>query len=73
MCDPTLAASLRVIESRQTKVTKAKIDACHQILDYLATHPDAAICYHASDMILAFDTDASYLSELGGKSRAADY
>ena len=47
--------------------------ACHQLLDYLATHPAAAIWYHASDMILAFDTDASYLSKLGGKIRAAVY
>ena len=47
--------------------------ACHQLLDYLATHPNAAIRYHASDMILAFDTDASYLSEVGAKSRAAAY
>ena len=47
--------------------------ACYQLLDHLATHPDAVIWYHASDMILAFDTDVSYLSELGGKSRAADY
>ena len=45
--------------------------ACHELLYYLATHPDAAIWYHAGDMILAFDTNASYLSELGGKSRAA--
>ena len=47
--------------------------AFHQLLDYLTTHPDASIWYHASDMILTFDTDASYLSELGGKIRAADY
>ena len=32
--------------------------ACHQLLDYLATLPDAAIWYHASDMILDFETDA---------------
>ena len=49
------------------------MDAFHQLLDYLETHPDATIWYHASDMILAFDTDASYLSELGGKIRAAAY
>ena len=49
------------------------MDACHQLLDYLATYPDSAILYHASDMILAFDTDDSYLSELGGKIRAAAY
>ena len=47
--------------------------ACHQLLDYLTTHTDTDIWYHAIDMILDFDTDASYLSELGGKSRAADY
>ena len=47
--------------------------ACHQLLYYLATHPDTDIWYHASDMILAFETDASYLSELGGEIRAAAY
>ena len=72
-CDPTLAAALSAIASRQTKGTKAVMAACHQLLDYLATHPNAAIRYHASDMVLAFDTDASYLSEMDGKSRAAAY
>ena len=72
-CDPTLTATLSAIASRQTKGTEAVLAACHQLLDYLATHPDAAIRYHASDMILAFDTDASYLSEMDGKSRAAAY
>ena len=47
--------------------------ACHQLLDYLANHPDASIQYRTSDMILAFDTDASYLSELGGKIHAVAY
>ena len=47
--------------------------ACHQLLDYLVNHPDADIRYHDSDMILAFDTEAYYISELGGKRRAADY
>ena len=47
--------------------------ACNQLIDYLATHPNADISYHASDMILAFDTDDSYFSELGGKCRAVAY
>jgi hypothetical protein len=34
----------------------------NQLLDYLATHPYAAIRYHASDMILHIHSDASYLS-----------
>ena len=49
------------------------MDVCHQLLDYLATHPDASIWDHTSDMILDFDTDTSYLSELVGKGRAVDY
>jgi hypothetical protein len=42
------------------------------MLDYLATHPDATIRYHASDMILNIHINASYLlvsnarSHLGG-------
>ena len=66
-------AALSAIGSRQTKGTKAVMAACHQLLDYLATHPNASIRYRSSDMILAFDTDASYLSEIGAKSRAAAY
>jgi hypothetical protein len=38
-------------------------------LDYLATHPDATIRYHASDMILHIHSDASYLSVSNARSR----
>jgi hypothetical protein len=72
-CDPTLLAAVNTIGSRQAKGTEAVRQACHQLLDYCATHPNAAIRYTASDMILALDTDASYLSDLDGKSRAAAY
>ena len=65
-CDPTLAASLSAIASRQNNGTEGVMDACNQLLDYLATHPDTAIQYHASGMILAFNTDASYISEMAG-------
>lgn len=60
-------------DRRTADGTKAVEEACKQLLDYVATHPDAAIRYHASDMILALDTDASYLSEHKGRSRAAAY
>ena len=49
------------------------MDACHQLLDYCATHPNPSIRYLASNMVLALDTNGSYLSELNGKSRAAAY
>ena len=34
------------------------------LLDYVATYPDAIICYHASDMVLHVDSDAAYLAVL---------
>ena len=39
--------------------------ACHQFLDYAATHPEAVICYKASDTILKSHSDSSYLNALG--------
>jgi hypothetical protein len=39
------------------------------MLDYLATHPDATIRYHASDMILNIHIEASYLSVSNARSR----
>jgi hypothetical protein len=38
-------------------------------LNYLATHPDATILYHASDMILHIHSNASYLSVSNARSR----
>jgi hypothetical protein len=46
-------------------------ESCQQLLDYIATHPNAGIWYKACDMFLAVHTNASYLSEQEGKSRAA--
>ena len=34
----------------------------HQFLDYMATHPNAVIRFHASDMMLNVHSDALYLS-----------
>ena len=67
-CNPTLTATLSAIRSRQTKGNNLVLAACHQLLDYLAMHPNAAIRFHTSDMIPTFDTNRSYLSEIDGKS-----
>eukprot|EP00957_Ditylum_brightwellii_P006445 489268-Ditylum_brightwellii.AAC.1 len=40
--DPTLAAALSTIASQQAMATKQTEEACHQLLDYVATHPNAA-------------------------------
>ncbi len=71
--DPIILAALSTIASSQAHSTKALQMACHQLPDYVATHPNAGIRFHASNMILAVHTDASYLSEPGGKSRAAGH
>ena len=71
--DPTILTSLSAISFRQVKGTEAVLIAYHQLLDYVATYPNAVIRYHASEIILALDTDASYLSENDGKIRAAAY
>jgi len=71
--DSTLLTALSAIVARQSNGNQAVAEACHQLLGYVATHPDAGIRYHVCDMILAAHTDASYLSEFGGKSRAAGY
>jgi hypothetical protein len=70
--DPTVLMPLNDIATEQTKATEKTQAATNKMLDYLATHPDATIRYHASDMILHIHSDASYLlvsiarSRLGG-------
>jgi hypothetical protein len=60
---------LNDIVTEQTKATDKTQAATSQLLDYLATHPDATIRYHASDMILHIHSDASYLSVSNARSR----
>ena len=44
-----------------------------QFLNYAATHPDAIVTYHASNMVLAGHSNASYLSESNARSRAGGH
>jgi hypothetical protein len=67
--DPTVLMPLNDIATEQTKATEKTQAATNQLLDYLATHPDATIRYHASDMILHIHSDASYLSVSNARSR----
>jgi hypothetical protein len=67
--DLTVLMPLNDIATEQTKATEKTQAATNQLLDYLATHPDAAIRYHASDMILHIHSDTSYLSVSNARSR----
>eukprot|EP00804_Cyclotella_cryptica_P025721 CCRYP_002920-RE/>CCRYP_002920-RE protein AED:0.43 eAED:0.47 QI:0/-1/0/1/-1/1/1/0/186 len=44
-----------------------------QLLDYLATQEEAVLTYHASDMVLAAHSGASYLSEPQARGRAGGH
>jgi hypothetical protein len=67
--DPTVLMPLNDIATEQTKATEKTQAATNQLLDYMATHPDATIIHHASDMILHIHSDASYLSVSNARSR----
>lgn len=72
-CDPTIAVALNEISTSQASPTQKTQDACNMLLDYLATHPNATIRYHASDMVLAICSDAAYLVLPKARSRAAGH
>jgi hypothetical protein len=61
--DPTMLVAIGSIAATQAKATQATLDAIVHFLNYAASHPDAVICYHASDMILHNHSDGSYLSK----------
>jgi hypothetical protein len=67
--DPTVLMPRNDIATEQTKATEKTQAATNQMVDYLATHPDATIRYHASDMVLHIHSDASYLSVSNARSR----
>ena len=72
-CDPTILVALNEISNHQASPTEHTKKACDMLLDYIATHPDAAIRYHASDMVLAICSDAAYLVLPNARSRAAGF
>ncbi|MGL5936068.1 MAG: reverse transcriptase domain-containing protein, partial [Cetobacterium sp.] len=67
--DNTMLTALGTLASAQSAGTERTMDALTQLLDYAATHPNAKVRYHASDMILYVHSDASYLSEPKARSR----
>jgi hypothetical protein len=66
--DLTVLMALSTIASEQAKGTQSTMMKTKQLMDYLVTHPDATIRFHASDMILNVHSDVSYLSEANAHS-----
>jgi hypothetical protein len=71
--DPTIIVALNKISNSQSSPTKHTQKACDMLLDYLSTHPNATIPYHASDMVLAVCSNATYLALPNTHSRAAGH
>ncbi len=69
----TVLMALSSIASEQTRATTNTMVKAKQLLDYLATHPNATIRFRASDMVLNVHLDASYLSETNAHSRACGH
>ena len=63
--DSTLLPALNSISRQQSKPTKNTELQCHRVLDYLSTFPNVFLRYHASDMQLTIDSDASYFMTYG--------
>ncbi len=58
--DMTVLMALSTIVSEQTKGTERTLEKAYQVLDYLATHPNAVVRFRASDMVMNIHLDASY-------------
>ena len=54
---------LSLIVAEQTKATEQTMGRCINLRNYLATIQDAKVWFHASDMIINIQSDASYLLE----------
>jgi hypothetical protein len=71
--DITVLMALSSIAIEQSKGTTNTMAKTKRLLDYVATYPDATICFWASDMILNVHSDASYLSEPNACSQACGH
>jgi hypothetical protein len=71
MVDPTMLCTVnKLASSLQSESTEA---AANHLLDYASCYPNATITFQPSDMSLQVHSDASYLSETKGRSRAGGY
>ena len=67
--DNTIIVALSTIASEKSAVTSNTANKITQLLNYLATNPDATIRYTRSDMVLWVHSNTSYLSFPKARSR----
>ena len=71
--DATMLYPISKLSSQQSQPTEAMRGDVDRFLQYAATYPDATTVIHPSAMVLRADSDASYLSESGSRSRAGGF
>jgi hypothetical protein len=71
--DSPMLPALGTSATQQAKPTKNTMKKIKQFLDYASTNPDASVTYHASNMVLAGHSNASYLSKSNAQSRAGGH
>jgi hypothetical protein len=71
--DSTLLCPTSAIASQSSKPTEDTIQQALQLLNDLATQEDAVFSYHTSDMVLAVQSNANYLSKPKAWSRAGGH
>ena len=71
--DPSMLPGLNEVSVSQANPTRNTMKKVNTLLDYVTTHPNAVIRYHASDMCLHVDSDAAYLVLPRARSRLAGH
>ena len=61
--DQTMMVELNTIATSQAHATTTTMGDIFWLLNYVVTHSDATLHYHASNMILHFSSDTFYLCE----------
>ena len=68
----TILQALNTIAAEQSHPTEHTLQRVKQVLDYMATNPDAIIRYLASNMVLNVHSKASFHSASRMRSRAGE-
>jgi hypothetical protein len=71
--DRTLLCLISAIASQSSNPTEDTMQQTLQLLNFLATQKDAILSYHASDMVLAVHSNASYLSKPKAQSWVGEH
>jgi hypothetical protein len=71
--DSTILCPISAIALQSSKPTEDTMRQTLQLLDYLAMQEEAVLSYHASNMVLAIHSNASYLSKPKARSQAGGH